>query len=124
MESILNCSKITFHPELGSYLLRVSSDPALYSSYFWWRDYYKVQMWPYSDVRMYPAFLMTFLMLQAFCDLCQALHDPGRGEESIQDMDAWWTGLGGCKPLPPVAKKVNFNKDFWAYRNRDSNSLE
>ena len=112
---------ITFHPELGSYLLRVSSDPALYSSYFWWRDYYTVRTHHETSRQVTTdlASLMTSRMLQAFCDLCQALHDPGREEERIQDLEAWWTGLGGCKSLPPVAKKVNFDKSFWAYRNRD-----
>ena len=36
-----------YHPDklysdLGAYLQRVSSDPALYASYFWWRQHYEV----------------------------------------------------------------------------------
>ena len=59
-------------------------------------------------------------MFQAFCNLCQALHEPGRGEERIEDLEAWWVGLGACKSMPAADKEVNFDKTFWAYRNRDS----
>ena len=49
--------KMIFHPELGSYLLRVSSDPALFSSYFWWRDYYTVRTNEdtYNEVSTHPG---------------------------------------------------------------------
>ena len=122
----MSALKIPFPPELGSYLLRVSSDPALYSSYFWWRDYYTVRTHyqTYNDVRTSPTLPPSPLMIQAFCDLCQALHDQERGEERIEDLDTWWMGgQGFCKPVSPPAsanKKVNFDKSFWAYRNRDS----
>ena len=116
---------IPFPPELGSYLLRVSNDAALYSSYFWWRDYYSLVTHhkTYQDVRTAPAFHLP-LLLQAFCDICQALHDPGRGEERIGDLVAWWAGGGGCKKMQKRAKKVNFDSTFWVYRNRDRDSSE
>ena len=30
--------------DLAKYLLKVSEDDMLFASYFWWRDYYKVQV--------------------------------------------------------------------------------
>ena len=112
--------KIPLPPELGSYLLRVSSDPALYSSYFWWRDYYTVRTHheTYREVRSDPS--LPPLMFQAFCGLCQALHDTGRAEETIEDLQHWWSALGFCKAVAPPASanpKLNFDKSFWTYKH-------
>ena len=63
-------------------------------------------------------YLFVRLFCQAYCALCEALHDPDRGEERILDLKAWWAGDKVCKPVHHSTTKGTFDKKFWAYRDK------
>ena len=65
----------------------MASDSALFSSYFWWRDYYTVSH--------YPATLAS-----ALCKLCFRLHRPAPRPAIIADLHQYWAGGAGCKKPP------------------------
>ena len=55
---------------------------------------------------------------QAYCALCEALHDPDRGEERIVDLKAWWAGDKVCRLVQQWRHNGTFDKKFWAYRDK------
>ena len=65
----------------------MASDPALFSSYFWWRDYYTVSH--------YPATLAA-----ALCKLCFRLHRPATRPAIIAALHQYWAGGADCKKPP------------------------
>lgn len=86
--SFINALDFESAAALAEYLLQVSSDPALYASYFWWKDFYEVRN---SDSDK----------AQAFCELCAALH-ADRPAKVIADLNAWWVTDSHCQ-LPDLA---------------------
>ena len=77
--------------EFGEYLVRVSQDASLFSSYFWWRDYYA------SPGCTHPVACHTASYTQAYCSLCEALHSTQGRAGSIQDIYKWWVTDAHCK---------------------------
>jgi len=71
-------------PDLATYLHLVYSDPALYSSYFWWRDFYILET-RHSFSRNY---------VKLFCDTCRYLH-AGHGPSLVTDLTKEWVE-GSC----------------------------
>jgi len=69
--------------DAGKYLLKVSEDDKLFSSYFWYRQYYK----PDPPQRKF---------VKSYCDLCSALHDGGEPGSVIEQFDDWWRGEAAC----------------------------
>ena len=67
--------------KLAEYMLSVAADDALFASYFWWRQFYRVER---SDYR------------GAYCALCAALHDSARPPAVISDLAGWWKGQAAC----------------------------
>ena len=70
--------------ETAKYLLKVSEDAALFSSYFWWRDYYL----PTQS-----------LETEAWCSLCSALHNDSLGQSVITDLQSWWQQGANCHSI-------------------------
>lgn len=69
--------------ELGKYLEKVSSDPSLYASYFWWRKHYEVH---------------TFMgknWVKYFCDACRYVH-TAKGPRIVEDLKKDWGEGGQC----------------------------
>ena len=62
-------------------MLKVSEDPELFASYFWWRDYYQ----PTQSVEA-----------DAWCSLCSALHNNSLGQAVITDLQSWWQEGARC----------------------------
>ncbi|XP_023320067.1 alpha-(1,3)-fucosyltransferase C [Eurytemora carolleeae] len=73
---------------LAQYLQKVSEDPALYASYFWWKDFYEVRDRK-EDLN------------QAFCSLCSALH-VNKEEKVYSNLDNWWINQSRCRKLKLV----------------------
>merc|ERR1712062_746816 len=70
---------------LAEYLKKVSSDPALYASYFWWKEFYVVRDGK-EDLN------------QAYCSLCSALHNNST-EKVYTNLDDWWVKQSRCRKL-------------------------
>ena len=68
--------------ETAKYLLKVSEDPELFASYFWWRDYYR------------PSQSEGWAV--AWCSLCSALHNNSLGQAVITDLQSWWQEEARC----------------------------
>merc|ERR1712059_82773 len=91
--SYIDVKDFTGIKELAAYLVRVGSDPALYSSYFWWRDYYSfLNCPPNTDCNMEKY-------REGMCGLCQALHDTQKKPEYIEDLKSLWAGRGTCRTV-------------------------
>lgn len=69
--------------DLVNYMLRVSSDPALYASYFWWKHHYEIQA------------LSGRNFIKVFCEACRYLH-AGKGPAIVEDLQAEWVEAGQC----------------------------
>ena len=72
---------IIYISETAKYLLKVSEDAALFSSYFWWRDFYR----PTQS-----------LEATAWCSLCSALHNDSLAPSVITDLQSWWQQGANC----------------------------
>lgn len=70
--------------EVANYLHQVYSDPALYSSYFWWRDFYTLDA--------STTFSRTFVKI--FCEACRYLH-AGHEPRVVEDLYKEWAE-GSC----------------------------
>jgi len=71
--------------KLARELKEVSEDPALYASYFWWKDFYEVRTRRQD-------------LSQAFCSLCQSLHTDSQ-PKVYSDLHRWWVKNSHCKKL-------------------------
>jgi alpha-1,3-fucosyltransferase len=75
--------------ELADYLKILAANDTLYNEYFWWKDYYHVEMTLNERSR------------HAFCDLCQKLHEQENDDfQSYPDIESEW-GDSKCKPFDP-----------------------
>ena len=73
---------------LAKLLKKISSDDALYASYFWWKDFYSVGGFSAHDRARAP------------CTVCEMLHqEKVEVEEVYEDLDRWWVGEGQCQTL-------------------------
>ena len=72
---------------LAAELRRVAADPALFASYFWWRDFYRVEAWPGTLGR-------------ALCQLCTRLHSARPPSGVIADLQQFWADQGRCTNPP------------------------
>jgi len=72
--------------ELSDHMKKVGSDPALYASYFWWKDFYQVRT-SREDIS------------QVHCDLCSMLHN-NPSKKVYDDLDTWWNlENGNCRTM-------------------------
>ncbi len=67
---------------LAEHLRSIMADEARYLSFFWWKDHYTVN----TDVKS-----------DAFCRLCQMLHDPKQPVQVRTDLEQWWRYGAHCK---------------------------
>jgi len=65
-------------------LKNIAEDDSLFASYFWWRDYYRIQ----SKSEISEA---------ALCKLCMKLHQTPVKEQLIQDFDLYWRKSAKCR---------------------------
>lgn len=84
--------------ELADYLLKLDQNDDMYLSYFWWKQYYTVKYG--NDVQH-----------QAFCRLCDKLHEKNEPAKSYADLHDWQSNRAHCgetqvpgMPLPLQAK--------------------
>lgn len=84
--------------ELAEYLLKLDQNGDMYLSYFWWKQYYTVKYG--NDVQH-----------QAFCRLCDKLHEKDEPTKSYADLHDWQSNCAHCgetqvpgMPLPLQAK--------------------
>ncbi|XP_076460974.1 alpha-(1,3)-fucosyltransferase C-like isoform X2 [Babylonia areolata] len=75
--------------ELAAFVHRVSTDPALYNSYFRWHQRYEAAIAPVTD----------------WCAICEALHDKGRPPQVYKNL-AGWVAQDSC----PLYSKYQY---FW-----------
>ena len=95
------------YSDLGAYLHRVSSDPALYASYFWWRQHYEV-----DNIGMGRHFVKVdrkkeknfsfHVSPQIFCEACRYLHE-NNGPSVVEDLRKEWVEGGKCIQPPVIA---------------------
>ena len=88
---------------LAELLLHLAADDAKYSSFFWWKDFYRVDNSPEDRV-------------QGFCQICQQLHEDNQvdikpasrmilrqylsiQESRYPDLHGWWVTQGNCSSL-------------------------
>ena len=91
--------------EFAEYLVRVSKDTSLFSSYFWWRDYYAS---PGCD---HNVACNSRTYSQAYCSLCEALHSShGEAPDIIEDIHKWWAQEARCKV---ATEETDFGQKFW-----------
>ena len=69
--------------QLAEYLNYLDANPQEYMSYFWWKDYYRVE-------RNY-----IYLKTSPICKLCEMLHDETVPVKSY-DMQEWWIKGSNC----------------------------
>jgi hypothetical protein len=77
------------HPsprKLAKYLNKLSANEAKYAEFFWWKDYYEVR-----DKEGDAA--------QAYCQLCQRLHNQKEPRKVYGNMLDWWISQSQCKKL-------------------------
>lgn len=70
---------------LARYLQKLMDDPEMYSSHFWWKDFYRVDTSSQSSAE------------KSFCEACQKLHENSGDEKVYKDMEEWWVHKSKCK---------------------------
>lgn len=68
---------------LAEYLLKLDRNDDLYLSYFWWKRYYNVKFG-------------GAMQDQAFCHLCDKLHNEDEAVKSYASLQDWWSHAGHC----------------------------
>jgi len=76
--------------ELGNYLQQVHSNPALFASYFWWRQFYEVEYIGRHFFKTFP---------KIFCEACRYLH-TGKGPRVVENL--WKDWIEGKCMNPPL----------------------
>ena len=91
----------------------MSEDDKLFSSYFWYRQYYKpdppqrkfvkvsFNIFISISLKFFHQIVINYLrnlqkLFQSYCDLCSALHDGGEPGSVIEQFDDWWRGEAAC----------------------------
>lgn len=69
---------------LARSLKKLDENDELFAEYFWWKDFYQVKMADEDRI-------------QAFCKICQKLHDPNQGESVYSDLNEWWDHKSKCR---------------------------
>ena len=97
------------------FLLKVAEDAELYSSYFWWRDYYShIQ----SRRKVRALIICTHIFsteysLQAWCSLCASLHDAAAPASTVPDLSQWWVHEAQCQHLGERTYKLLWEIQKW-----------
>lgn len=92
--SYMNVMDYASPKELAEYLWELDRNDTKYLSYFWWKQHYESK------------FGEEMVQAQAFCDLCDKLHNPNEPSKSYASLQEW---LGGqCSKIkvpgmPPAA---------------------
>ena len=90
---------------MAKLLKKIDENDALYASYFWWKDFYKVGGFSPQDRAKAP------------CTVCQMLHQEKVEESEVyQDMNKWWVEDANCQwytkqVIPEVDKSENYYED-------------
>jgi alpha-1,3-fucosyltransferase len=88
---------------LADYLIRLDQNETEYLSYFWWKDYYRVD----SNV--------TRIRQRAFCDLCASLHEDATSS-SYSNFEEWFRGDAQIdRALPEFLQS---SSDYFEFTNR------
>ena len=89
--------------DLADYMIRVAEDDHLFASYFWWKDFYRIadmgdtlkSVGIASKMPLSEKYLL-YAVLQAYCSLCQALHNDSEKASVITDFKKYWTEEAHC----------------------------
>ena len=105
--SYINVQDFSSTAKLAEYLNKVASDDELFASYFWWREFYKVQVggkYFCQNLRHSISFLQTrpSTWISSFCELCSLLHsqDMPSPPSLITDLWQYWDKGGKCREPP------------------------
>ena len=69
--------------DLVQELLKIASNDELYTSYFWWKEFYEVR----NGLRD---------LATAYCDLCAKLNDASQPPKIYNDYYKWWVSDSNC----------------------------
>ena len=72
--------------KMVTYLKALHENDEKYAEYFWWKDFYEIRN-TMAD------------RAQAYCDLCQKLHEPEQKPKVYENMSRWWISESHCKTL-------------------------
>ena len=99
--------------EAAMFLLKVAEDPELYSSYFWWKDYYS-HVRSRRKVRAYITNIFSIeCSPQAWCSLCASLHDGAGPVSTVPDLSQWWVHEAQCEHLGERTNKLLWELQKW-----------
>ena len=79
--SVIDATDYPEPKDLAAYLLRLMGNETEYLSYFWWKDFYRVEDHGRS----------------AYCKLCQMLNDGEQPPWVRDHLSKWWVTGGHCK---------------------------
>ena len=79
--SVIDATDYPEPKDLAAYLLRLMGNETEYLSYFWWKDFYRVE----DHGRT------------AYCKLCQMLNDGEQAPRVRDHLSKWWVTGGHCK---------------------------
>ena len=85
--SYINVMDFATPKTLAEYLKFLDQNPTEYLSYFWWKDFYRVN-WKDKTVK-------------SMCKLCQMLNDDDLESKVYEDMSDWWKKGGKCQQNLP-----------------------
>ena len=97
--SFLHVDHFASPQELMEYLVKLSEDEDLFNSYFWWKDYYTIEQWPFDFVG-------------ASCQLCKILNTKDyKSPNDYGNMHDFWHA---CRPPlhQPTLPLLRFCWDF------------
>ena len=99
--SFINAGNFPEPKDLAYYLKKLSGNKTEYLSYFWWKDFYKVNSNSMYFDKDYDKIKEneSKVVMPSYCKLCQMLNDPKEPPKIWSNVDEWMSKTGGhCKP--------------------------
>ena len=98
--STINAVNFPEPKHLAAYLKQLMDNETEYLSYYWWKDYYEVNINTY----VVSTWSNKSAMQPSYCKLCEMLNNPEQPPKIQDDLTSWW--LTGCtaKELQPWSK--------------------
>jgi len=81
-KSYINAFDYQTPKELADFLIKLKSDVNEYSSYFWWKPYYRTWLGRWK---------------KAHCEICDQLHE-NKVSQTYKDIKDWWVTQSKCRP--------------------------
>ena len=110
--------------DFALHIQRVSRDPSLFASYFWWKKYYKIEPCNHHIICHKKLFEKVSCLqnslsphvwhLKAFCSLCSSLHKASNFQNTSptqkHEIKKWWNGADTCKTF---GKNLAASDEMW-----------